>query len=165
MKSRAASRPEPGRSVRPSGSRRPVSLPARTSDHGLTFALSKSVRADRSLNDTDLIAALTSLTKTWETLVNSGLHLRESDCQPCSTGGRGGSAKHGEGISRGRAEAPRIRATPRLGSAARTGLHGPHGPRPHLRTAKIARLRRLPRWPSSRRNHPESPRRKKPAAG
>ena len=41
---------------------------------GLTFALSKSVRADRSLNDVDLIAALTSLTKTWETLVNSGLH-------------------------------------------------------------------------------------------
>ena len=41
---------------------------------GLSFALSKSVRADRSLNDVDLIAALTSLTKTWETLVNSGLH-------------------------------------------------------------------------------------------
>ena len=40
---------------------------------GLTFALSKSARADRSLNDTDLIAALTALTKTWETLVNSGL--------------------------------------------------------------------------------------------
>ena len=41
---------------------------------GLTFALSKSVRADHTLNDADLIAALTSLTKTWETLVNSGLH-------------------------------------------------------------------------------------------
>jgi len=41
---------------------------------GLTYALSKSVRADRSLKDADLIAALTSLTKTWETLVNSGLH-------------------------------------------------------------------------------------------
>jgi hypothetical protein len=40
---------------------------------GLTYALSKSVRADRSLNDTDLIAGLTALTKTWETLVNSGL--------------------------------------------------------------------------------------------
>ena len=40
---------------------------------GLTFALSKSVRADRSLTDVDLIAALTALTKTWETLVNSGL--------------------------------------------------------------------------------------------
>jgi len=41
---------------------------------GLSFALSKSVRADRSLKDTDLIAALTSLAKTCETLVNSGLH-------------------------------------------------------------------------------------------
>jgi hypothetical protein len=40
---------------------------------GLTFALSKSVRADRGLNDVDLIAALTALTKTWEILVNSGL--------------------------------------------------------------------------------------------
>ncbi len=41
---------------------------------GLTFALAKSVRADGGLKDSDLIAALTSLTKTWETLVNSGLH-------------------------------------------------------------------------------------------
>ena len=41
---------------------------------GLTFALAKSVRADRSLQDTDLISALTSLAKTFETLVNSGLH-------------------------------------------------------------------------------------------
>jgi hypothetical protein len=41
---------------------------------GLTFALAKSVRADRSLKDTDLIAALTSLAKSIETLVNSGLH-------------------------------------------------------------------------------------------
>lgn len=41
---------------------------------GLTFALAKSVRADRNLKDSDLIAALTSLTKTYETLVNSGLH-------------------------------------------------------------------------------------------
>lgn len=40
---------------------------------GLTFALSKSVRADRNLKDTDVIAALTSSVKTWETLVNSGL--------------------------------------------------------------------------------------------
>ena len=41
---------------------------------GLSFALAKSVRVDRSLKDTDLIAALTSLAKTCETLVNSGLH-------------------------------------------------------------------------------------------
>ena len=41
---------------------------------GLTFALAKSARVDRSLNDRDMIAALTSLAKTYETLVNSGLH-------------------------------------------------------------------------------------------
>jgi hypothetical protein len=41
---------------------------------GLSFALAKSIRADRSLKDTDLIVALTSLAKTCETLVNSGLH-------------------------------------------------------------------------------------------
>jgi len=41
---------------------------------GLTFALAKSVRADRGLKDADLIAAVTSLGKTYETLVNSGLH-------------------------------------------------------------------------------------------
>jgi hypothetical protein len=41
---------------------------------GLTYALAKSARADRSLKDSDLIAALTSLAKTYETLVNSGLH-------------------------------------------------------------------------------------------
>jgi hypothetical protein len=41
---------------------------------GLSYALAKSVRADRSLSDTDLIAALASLAKTFDTLVNSGLH-------------------------------------------------------------------------------------------
>lgn len=41
---------------------------------GLTFALAKCARADRSLNDRDMIAALTALGKTYETLVNSGLH-------------------------------------------------------------------------------------------
>jgi hypothetical protein len=41
---------------------------------GLTYALAKSARADRSLKDADLIAALTSLARTYETLVNSGLH-------------------------------------------------------------------------------------------
>ena len=41
---------------------------------GLSYALAKSARADRTLFDRDLIAALGSLTKTQETLVNSGLH-------------------------------------------------------------------------------------------
>ncbi len=41
---------------------------------GLSFALAKSAKADRNLKDSDLIAALTSLAKTYETLANSGLH-------------------------------------------------------------------------------------------
>jgi hypothetical protein len=41
---------------------------------GLSYALAKSSRSDRSLADRDLIAALTSLSKSYETLVNSGLH-------------------------------------------------------------------------------------------
>lgn len=40
---------------------------------GLTFALAKSARANRTLADRDLIAAVTSLAKGYETLVNSSL--------------------------------------------------------------------------------------------
>lgn len=40
---------------------------------GLSFALSNAVHADRTLVDQDLIAALSALTKSYETLVNSGL--------------------------------------------------------------------------------------------
>jgi len=40
---------------------------------GLSFALAKSARGNRTLNDRDLIAALTSLTKSYETMVNSSL--------------------------------------------------------------------------------------------
>ena len=40
---------------------------------GLSFALAKSVRANRALADRDLIAALSSLAKSYETLVNSSL--------------------------------------------------------------------------------------------
>ena len=40
---------------------------------GLSYALAKSARADRSLTDRDLIGALSTLVKSYETLVNSGL--------------------------------------------------------------------------------------------
>lgn len=40
---------------------------------GLSFALSKSARANRTLADRDLIETLTSLAKSYETLVNSSL--------------------------------------------------------------------------------------------
>jgi hypothetical protein len=41
---------------------------------GLTFALAKAARADRSLNDQDLIAALSMLATSYERRLNSGLH-------------------------------------------------------------------------------------------
>lgn len=41
---------------------------------GLTYALAKRAQADRLIKDTDLIAALSSMAKKQETLVNSGLH-------------------------------------------------------------------------------------------
>jgi hypothetical protein len=51
---------------------------------GLTYALAKAARADRSLHDQDLIAALTVLAKSYERRVNSGLHYEQpltSDAQ------------------------------------------------------------------------------------
>jgi hypothetical protein len=41
---------------------------------GLIYALGKSVQADRLLRDSDLVAALSSIAKKQETLVNSGLY-------------------------------------------------------------------------------------------
>ena len=41
---------------------------------GLNYALAKSAQANPAFTDTDLIAALTSMAKTQQTLVNSGLH-------------------------------------------------------------------------------------------
>jgi hypothetical protein len=40
---------------------------------GLSFALAKSVRTDRALRDLDLIAAVSSLVNSYQTLVNSNL--------------------------------------------------------------------------------------------
>ena len=44
---------------------------------GLSYALAKASRADRSLHDQDLIAALTMLSKSYERRVNSGLHYEQ----------------------------------------------------------------------------------------
>ena len=44
---------------------------------GLTFALAKSARADRSVHDQDLIASLAMLAKAYERRVNSGLHYEQ----------------------------------------------------------------------------------------
>lgn len=44
---------------------------------GLTYALAKAARADHSLHDQDLIAALAMLAKAYERRVNSGLHYEQ----------------------------------------------------------------------------------------
>lgn len=44
---------------------------------GLTFALAKAARADRDLNDQDLIATLSALAAKYFRLVNSGLHYEQ----------------------------------------------------------------------------------------
>jgi hypothetical protein len=51
---------------------------------GLTYALAKAARADRNLNDQDLIGAIGALTTSYERLANSGLHYEQpltSDAQ------------------------------------------------------------------------------------
>ncbi len=44
---------------------------------GLTYALAKAARADRSLHDHDLLAMLSVLTKSYQRRVNSGLHYEQ----------------------------------------------------------------------------------------
>ena len=44
---------------------------------GLTYALAKASRADRGLQDQDLIAVLSVLAKSYERRVNSGLHYEQ----------------------------------------------------------------------------------------
>ncbi len=41
---------------------------------GLSYAITKSVRSDLSIRDSDAIAALTALARSYDTLANSGLH-------------------------------------------------------------------------------------------
>ena len=44
---------------------------------GVTYALAKTARADRSLHDQDLIAALAMLASSYERRINSGLHYEQ----------------------------------------------------------------------------------------
>jgi hypothetical protein len=44
---------------------------------GLSYALAKAARGDRSLHDQDLITALTMLAKSYERRINSGLHYEQ----------------------------------------------------------------------------------------
>jgi hypothetical protein len=45
---------------------------------GLSYTLAEPARQDRGVKDSDLMAALAALAKTYETLVNAGLHYEKS---------------------------------------------------------------------------------------
>jgi hypothetical protein len=55
---------------------------------GLSYALAKAAHADPSLNDRDLIAALSAMSTSYERLVNSGLHYD----QPLASGAQHAAA-------------------------------------------------------------------------
>jgi len=83
LQARAHEKPRPEDQVDPAG----LFLQVEISDQfmyekehllmGLTFALMKAARGDRSLHDQDLIAAIAVLTKSYERIVNSGLHYEQ----------------------------------------------------------------------------------------
>jgi hypothetical protein len=49
---------------------------------GLSYSLARSARADRSIRDSDLITALDSTARSYETLANSGLHYEVPVASP-----------------------------------------------------------------------------------
>jgi len=49
---------------------------------GLSFAIARIAHGDPSLRDRDVIAALTAVTRTYETLVGSGLHYQAPVASP-----------------------------------------------------------------------------------
>ena len=83
QQARAHERPRSSEQIDPAG----LFLEVEVSDHfmyekehllmGLTYALAKAARADHGLHDQDLIAALSVLARSYERLVNSGLHYEQ----------------------------------------------------------------------------------------
>jgi len=80
MQAREHEKPRPADQIDPAALFLQVDVPEQfmyEKEHllmGLTYALAKSARADRSINDHDLMAALSVLATSYERRVNSGLH-------------------------------------------------------------------------------------------
>ena len=83
QQAREHERPRPADQIDPAGLFLQIELPDQfmyEKEHllmGLTYALAKSARADRSIHDQDLIAALTMLAQSYERRVASGLHYEQ----------------------------------------------------------------------------------------
>jgi hypothetical protein len=90
MQAREHEKPRAGDQIDPAGLFLQVEVPDQfmyEKEHllmGLTYALAKAARADHSLNDQDLIAAISVLATSYERRVNSGLHYEP----PLTTGSR-----------------------------------------------------------------------------
>jgi hypothetical protein len=83
VQAREHEKPRPADQIDPAGLFLQVEVPDQfmyEKEHllmGLTYALAKAARADRSLNDQDLIAAISVLATSYERRVNSGLHYEQ----------------------------------------------------------------------------------------
>ncbi|MGA2858538.1 MAG: hypothetical protein ABSE40_16845 [Candidatus Sulfotelmatobacter sp.] len=83
VQAREHEKPRPADQIDPAGLFLQVEVPDQfiyEKEHllmGLTYALAKAARTDRSLNDQDLIAAISMLAKSYERRVNSGLHYEQ----------------------------------------------------------------------------------------
>ncbi len=83
VQAREHEKPRPADQIDPAGLFLQVEVPDQfmyEKEHllmGLTYALTRAARTDRSLNDQDLIAAIAMLAKSYERRVNSGLHYEQ----------------------------------------------------------------------------------------
>jgi len=83
VQAREHEKPRPADQIDPAGLFLQVEVPDQfmyEKEHllmGLTYALAKAARADRTLNDQDLIAAISVLATSYERRVNSGLHYEQ----------------------------------------------------------------------------------------
>jgi hypothetical protein len=94
----------------------------------LSYALAKAARADRSLNDRDLIAALYGDCASYERLLNSGLHYEQPlTSAAAAVCGRGAGGRNGEAVPRGRAETVGILHVARCRRAEGSGVLGSTG--------------------------------------
>ena len=84
---------------------------------GLSYALAKAARVDRNLHDQDLIAALSVLSRSYERLVNSGLHYE----QPLT------SDSQGRAVTEVEAMVKEYREALKSSVADMKNVAGPHG--------------------------------------
>jgi len=83
IQAREHEKPRPADQIDPAGLFLQVEVPDQfmyEKEHllmGLTYALAKAARTDRSLNDQDLIAAISTSATSYERRVNSGLHYEQ----------------------------------------------------------------------------------------